>query len=399
MAEHTATHSRTTRRYMVRTAAHDRPSIRTWWPFLLALLLLYLWGAFVIAPDMQSDVREGVSQQLSAIIDADPGGLDVSSSGQNVAISTSWAASDEQLRAVAEGVRCNTWIGRLTCPIDVDIARREAPAQTADIQPSAAAAAEPIETAVPAQPAQPLVPAEHHDFSIRKAGGSFAGNARVAGVEDAHAAALDAAFGDGAGITIEQSTASALPGDIGAIGRARALLDLLERGSASYDNGVLSVAGLVSADREAAVRGLFNEPLDGVGSGDLALRVAAAIDTCNSDYAAALSDSTINFATGSAVIESSSQPLLARLAEVARNCPGYLAVEGHTDNVGNAEFNRGLSQERAQSVASALASLGIDSTRLQVSGYGMDQPIADNETASGRAQNRRIEIRSIEINN
>jgi outer membrane protein OmpA-like peptidoglycan-associated protein len=68
-------------------------------------------------------------------------------------------------------------------------------------------------------------------------------------------------------------------------------------------------------------------------------------------------------------------------------------VSGHTDSTGSDEHNRDLSQRRAESVAEYLASQGIARERLVPEGYGEAYPIADNGTESGRAQNRRVEIR------
>jgi outer membrane protein OmpA-like peptidoglycan-associated protein len=72
------------------------------------------------------------------------------------------------------------------------------------------------------------------------------------------------------------------------------------------------------------------------------------------------------------------------------------AIDGHTDNTGTAEFNRMLSHERAQAVAVYLYKKGIKPTNLYVNGYGEDIPIADNATADGRKQNRRVEIEPIQ---
>lgn len=67
-------------------------------------------------------------------------------------------------------------------------------------------------------------------------------------------------------------------------------------------------------------------------------------------------------------------------------------IEGHTDNVGSAAYNQGLSQRRAESVRYHLTQSGIASRRMSVSGMGLDRPVASNNTASGRQQNRRVEI-------
>ena len=67
-------------------------------------------------------------------------------------------------------------------------------------------------------------------------------------------------------------------------------------------------------------------------------------------------------------------------------------IEGHTDNVGSADYNQGLSQRRADSVRYYLTQQGIASQRLSTDGIGMDRPVANNDTATGRQQNRRVEI-------
>ena len=69
-----------------------------------------------------------------------------------------------------------------------------------------------------------------------------------------------------------------------------------------------------------------------------------------------------------------------------------VAIEGHTDNVGNADYNYRLSQRRAESVRSYLTQRGVNFNRLTASGKGQDQPLASNDSESGRQQNRRVEL-------
>ncbi len=70
-----------------------------------------------------------------------------------------------------------------------------------------------------------------------------------------------------------------------------------------------------------------------------------------------------------------------------------LHVNGHTDNVGKEEFNQALSEKRAAAIVDALAKKGVDKSKLHSAGFGMSQPIADNSTAAGKAQNRRVEFK------
>ena len=67
-------------------------------------------------------------------------------------------------------------------------------------------------------------------------------------------------------------------------------------------------------------------------------------------------------------------------------------IEGHTDARGSADYNRELSQERADSVREFMISQGVEGARIEAIGFGIDQPIADNDTATGRRKNRRVEL-------
>ncbi|WP_240676162.1 OmpA family protein [Botryobacter ruber] len=104
-------------------------------------------------------------------------------------------------------------------------------------------------------------------------------------------------------------------------------------------------------------------------------------------------DSGILFATNSTELQPSARTEIAKLAETLKKYPGTnILVEGHTDNTGTREYNQGLSERRAQAVANYATSLGVERSRIQTKGYAFDQPVADNSTASGRQQNRRVEI-------
>ncbi len=91
-----------------------------------------------------------------------------------------------------------------------------------------------------------------------------------------------------------------------------------------------------------------------------------------------------------------SGPAQNDLYAVARNLQQYpnstIQVVGHTDSTGAAAYNVDLSQRRARSVANVLTAGGVSASRISVVGMGMSQPIASNNTAAGRAQNRRVEI-------
>ena len=104
----------------------------------------------------------------------------------------------------------------------------------------------------------------------------------------------------------------------------------------------------------------------------------------------------INFKTGSAEILAGSYVILDRAVKVLQDYQEVnLEISGHTDNRGKADYNRDLSQRRADSVKTYFVQRGIAPDRLQAIGYGLTRPIADNKTSSGRASNRRTEFRLI----
>ncbi|MCB0994158.1 MAG: OmpA family protein, partial [Acidimicrobiales bacterium] len=101
----------------------------------------------------------------------------------------------------------------------------------------------------------------------------------------------------------------------------------------------------------------------------------------------------IQFATGSATILTESTPILDEVADTLLANPGLrLVVEGHTDNIGSPESNQVLSEQRAASVVAYLVAAGVDDARLAPVGKGQTEPKASNDTAEGRAENRRIEF-------
>lgn len=101
----------------------------------------------------------------------------------------------------------------------------------------------------------------------------------------------------------------------------------------------------------------------------------------------------IQFETGSAVIKPESYKLLDEILQSSVVAEGLkVGVYGHTDNVGNAQSNQKLSDDRANSVKSYLLSKGLTAERIESKGFGADKPIADNTTVAGRAKNRRVQI-------
>lgn len=101
----------------------------------------------------------------------------------------------------------------------------------------------------------------------------------------------------------------------------------------------------------------------------------------------------IQFASGSADIDPASEATLDGAIEFLNAAPKVdVEVQGHTDNEGDPDFNLQLSQDRADAVVSYLTNGGISASRLSALGFGEAQPVADNGTEEGRAENRRIEF-------
>ncbi|MCB0551917.1 MAG: OmpA family protein [Phaeodactylibacter sp.] len=104
-------------------------------------------------------------------------------------------------------------------------------------------------------------------------------------------------------------------------------------------------------------------------------------------------DSGLMFDVDSYNLRSTTRDNLNELARVLNKYDDTdILIEGHTDNTGSEEHNQTLSEKRAQSVANYLIRQAVNKDRTITMGYGESQPIASNETASGRQQNRRVEV-------
>lgn len=172
----------------------------------------------------------------------------------------------------------------------------------------------------------------------------------------------------------------------GALGGAVAGI-ALDGGGSRADGALIGAAvgaGLGAAigadlDRQAReLRGQLDSDIDVINTGDeLIVRMP----------------NDLVFAFDSANVRSDLRQDLLVLADSLQRYPDTaIQVVGHTDNVGSFEYNRDLSQRRANAVASIIRSGGVSSSRIRTFGAGYDQPIASNNTSAGRAANRRVEI-------
>ena len=102
----------------------------------------------------------------------------------------------------------------------------------------------------------------------------------------------------------------------------------------------------------------------------------------------------IYFPTNSAELLSPSNAELDGLAATLQRHPDWiLSVDGHTDNIGNAAANADLSARRAGTVRAALVARGVPAARIRSEGFGANRPVAANDSVTGRARNRRVELR------
>ncbi|MEN9896015.1 MAG: hypothetical protein RIR97_1867 [Pseudomonadota bacterium] len=168
--------------------------------------------------------------------------------------------------------------------------------------------------------------------------------------------------------------------------------------------GGLLVAGKSGADPRAAA--LIGAGIGGLGGGLVGnymdnqeaelraqLQGTGISVTRQGDYIILNMPSNITFATDQDQVNQGFVPTLNSVAIVLKKYNKTLIdINGHTDNVGNAAYNQGLSERRAASVANYLGSAGIDQRRISTLGFGMTQPIASNANEAGRSQNRRVEI-------
>jgi outer membrane protein OmpA-like peptidoglycan-associated protein len=115
---------------------------------------------------------------------------------------------------------------------------------------------------------------------------------------------------------------------------------------------------------------------------------------CETRFTVITESNAIYFRTGSAELDSASEPLLDTGADIAKRCPSVgFDVEGHTDGVGGHRYNQALSEKRAQAVVDYLARKGVGASRIHAAGYGETRPVESNATEAGRAKNRRIEFK------
>jgi OOP family OmpA-OmpF porin len=162
-------------------------------------------------------------------------------------------------------------------------------------------------------------------------------------------------------------------------------------------------AGRAKAEAEARTREAEQARMAARAEAERAARAKAAADQLmrelsdlkakQTERGIVLTIGDVLFATGKADLSSDALRSVDKLADFLQKYPNRnVLIEGHTDSVGSDEYNLGLSQRRADSVKETLTSKGIGEERIATKGYGKKYPVASNETAAGKQQNRRVEV-------
>jgi OOP family OmpA-OmpF porin len=179
-------------------------------------------------------------------------------------------------------------------------------------------------------------------------------------------------------------------------------LGQLDEGCVTLNDHDVLVEGTV---RNAKAKTRIEDRVALVGELGFAVRLKLRLPTlseqavaCQEAYDKILGpDEAVLFDFDSATIHTAGRQLLDEILEIASLCPDVSAiVAGHADAIGDKEYNIDLSERRAESVVAYAVNHGIAPDRLKSVGYGFSQPVADNSTDEGRAQNRRIEFRVLE---
>ncbi|MCK7474856.1 MAG: OmpA family protein [Rhodopseudomonas palustris] len=326
-----------------------------WWVGLFATGVIWIGFAIIAYPKIEPDLRE----RVVAVVEkagGDPINLDIA--GRDVLLPTDieQAKRAELVTEIllVEGVRRVTEVEDLTGPalsaktiakLNAEAAAKNA-AEAAAKEAAAKAAEEAAakEAKAASKKAKAAAEAAAHEAAVKEAAAKEAATKEAAAKEAAakEAAAKEAAAKEAAAKDAAKDVAKPAPAQ--------------------------------TADAVGAVP-------------------AATAATCQSKLTAVVAAEKINFERGSAEITKPSLLVIDKLTTVLTQCPAVaIEVAGHTDAGGKKAANQALSQRRAEAVVDTLSKKGVGAVKLTAVGYGSSKPIASNDNAEGRNQNRRIEF-------
>jgi outer membrane protein OmpA-like peptidoglycan-associated protein len=366
----------------------------------LALAIVIYAATRLYPPAIEADL---IGRTSAALSEAGYGFADVSANGRDVRLTgtapTELARAQATRKASAvRGVR------RLENRLSV-AGFISAPTGSSDARESVAQAsgspgsdlAEPERSGpAPAEPDTGPAPWNSR-FSLRGDELTLTGDAPDVAFRERVAQTVPERFGD---IAVRDSLSvrdGAADGTDTVLQAALAELAAFEEGDVVLRDGRLEISGTLrpGSDPSAVKQRVESALADGfvLDFQATAAAPAAVAEECQSALSELLAGRSVQFAFGSADLDTASHALLDDIAEAAGRCPdAALEVAGHTDSAGDAEFNQRLSLARARSVVAYLTARGVAASRLEAVGYGESQPRADNTTAQGRRENRRIEI-------
>jgi outer membrane protein OmpA-like peptidoglycan-associated protein len=162
------------------------------------------------------------------------------------------------------------------------------------------------------------------------------------------------------------------------------------------EEAAAGAAAAAEAEREAATRAAAaaaEARANAAARQDLLNRLRSVLPTRETDRGLVSEIGGVQFATGTADLNSAARETLARFSGIVASYPDLqFRIEGHTDTTGSDETNNALSLRRAISVRDYLIGQGIPASKIDAQGFGSRQPIDDNTTSEGRARNRRVEL-------
>ena len=384
----------------IRCVRHrDEPRTPFWpgaaWP-VMGLLALTAFSCSVI-----QETTEAAAER--ALANANLEWAEANASGRTVYLTGEAPSTDAADRAkrVALSVEADNWLGSDLAPAPVKVHTNFTYAKQLANEP------DPIPDPVTPNPQPPAPQPENAlspDWNFRLSGGVLELNGEVPSeqirqsiVQLATSSINPPRFS----AVTDKLVATNTPAPQGYLAVARRGIRTVtscEQGVSAFVNRRFSLTCQLPSSAQESVRSAALAPLPFGTLGQVNTQSVEAVSACETSLRSLLSNTRIQFASKSAVIDDASAPLIVSIAEAAKSCPGRLRIEGHTDSTGRDDENQELSVARAEAVRAALIEQGVAPARLVARGFGSRKPIGDNRTRDGRARNRRIEIKVIRPN-